>query len=79
MWDRNQSFYSQRFWIELGQFGITQVLALVALMAGAQGQLQNLDPFAGVMAVLALGFGSNVLKKAVTSQSTAPTPKVPGT
>lgn len=53
-------------WLSLGSTFVTMLLAGIGLVAGAQEKIQSLDWVAGVFAILALGFGADVLKRVLT-------------
>lgn len=53
-------------WLSLGAMFVTMLLVGVGLVAGAQEKIQSLDWVAGVFAILAIGFGADVLKRVLT-------------
>jgi hypothetical protein len=53
-------------WLSLGAMFVTMLLIGIGLIAGAQEKIQSLDWVTGVFAILALGFGADVLKRVLT-------------
>ena len=53
-------------WLSLGAMLVTMLLVGVGLVAGAQEKIQSLDWVAGVFALVALGFGADVLKRVLS-------------
>lgn len=53
-------------WLSVGTMAVTVLLAVIGLLAGALEKIQSLDWLAGVFALLALGFGADVLKRLLT-------------
>lgn len=54
-------------WLSLGAMLVTMLLVGIGLVAGAQEKIQSLDWVAGVFALLALGFGADVLKRVLSN------------
>lgn len=52
--------------LSLATLGVTVSAVVVGLLAVAQDKLQTLDWFAGMLAVLAIGFGADVIKRMIS-------------
>lgn len=53
-------------WLSLGAMFVTILLAGIGLVAGALEKIQSLDWVSGMCALLAIGFGADVLKRVLT-------------
>lgn len=61
-----KSYLAASTWLSLGAMFATMLLVAVGLIAGAQEKIQSLDWVAAMLAILALGFGADVLKRVLT-------------
>ncbi|SOE87724.1 hypothetical protein SAMN05446935_8381 [Burkholderia sp. YR290] len=61
-----KSYTSASLWLSLGAMVVTILLITIGLIAGAQEKIQSLDWEAAVFALLALGFGADVLKRGLS-------------
>lgn len=64
--ERPKSYAWTSTWLSLGAMFVMMLLVGVGLVAGAQEKIQSLDWVAGVFAILAIGFGADVLKRVLT-------------
>ena len=55
--------------LEVVQLAVTIVITMVALLSGAQEQLNKLDTFAGIAAVFAIGFGADIVKNLIARRT----------
>lgn len=64
--EQPKSYALASTWLSLGSMAVTMLIVGIGLLAGAQEKIQTLDWVAGTVAILALGFGADVLKRVVT-------------
>lgn len=62
----NRDYFKGSTWLSVASLLITVIVVTVGLLAAAQEKLQTLDAFAGTIALLALGFGADVVKRSLT-------------
>jgi hypothetical protein len=60
-----KSYVSDSAKLSVGALVVTLLLVAIGLLAGAQEKIQSLDWWSALIAVLALGFGADVLKRAM--------------
>ena len=58
-----KSYVSDSLKLSLGAMFVTVLLVGIGLLAGAQEKIQSLDWWSALVAVLALGFGADALKR----------------
>jgi hypothetical protein len=57
--------------LEFVQLGVALAITLGALISGAREQLEKLDLVTGIVAVIALGFGADVVKNLISRRAPA--------
>jgi hypothetical protein len=57
--------------LEFVQLGVALAITLGALISGAREQLEKLDLVMGIVAVIALGFGADVVKNPISRRAPA--------
>jgi hypothetical protein len=66
--DPIKSYDLSRLWLAVGTQAVTVLIVSVGLLGGGQEKIQALDWPSAIVALLAIGFGADTLKKVLTRE-----------